>query len=409
MSLNKDSNKKAEADATPAPPAQYLELEDQDTILLPNFDIVYLVHALSSPDVPEEDKVDMRVKLMDEIKSNKMLGVYETYCSTHKVDIDTTLVEEWKAYEEEETKMIIQAQKYSEENLGESEIRDQLMRRAHFLCGLGAYERAIEAYRIAFDKSVGVSSKLHVSLTIIRIGIAMKDSDLVLKEIKKAKDLLEKGGDWERRNKLKIYEGLHLISKGQFDRASKLLVNGLSTFSATELLPFKNFVLYGVCLAIISESRENYKKLILESPEVIQICVEDSVLDTFAKAFYFGDFKEGMISLMEIANRLKSDFFFGPHVAKYLVKTRIRCYKTFLQPFENVKISSMSARFGLPYDFIETEVSRFISSGHIPCRINRVEGIIHSYKENEVMEDKLLEHGDQLQTKIQKLSRIMFM
>jgi 26S proteasome regulatory subunit N7 len=52
----------------------------------------------------------------------------------------------------------------------------------------------------------------------------------------------DEGGDWDRRNRLKVYTGLHFLSIRQFKRAGELLLDALSTFTATELLSYNEFV-----------------------------------------------------------------------------------------------------------------------------------------------------------------------
>jgi len=391
------------------PPAKYIELPDQDNVLQPDMNVIYWRHQLLSPYIDEKTKEDIKTKLLNVIDERKMIYTYKAYCIEHCITMNEKKVEEWSEYEKYELQMIEKAETYSKENLGDTEVRDQLMRRANFLAEIGAFDKAIEAYNIAMDKSVGISPKLHISLTKIRLGLANRDLDFVKSEIKKAKNLLEKGGDWERRNKLKIYEGMLLVMSGKLEDASHFLVNGLSTFSATELLDFDKFVFYTVCLAIIAESRENYRSLVIESPEVHKLSTEDESFKNFATSFYEGRFRDGFVSLLSHAEKLKADFYFGQHVRRYLTKLRIRSYKSFLQPFRNVKISTMADRFGVPEKFLEAEVSKFISSGHIPCRIDRLDGVIYSCADQISLAERIIEEGDVLQTKIQKLSRIVFM
>jgi len=45
--------------------------------------------------------------------------------------------------------------------------------------------------------------------------------------------LLEKGGDWERKNRLKVYEGIHKLIIRDFSGAATLFVDVLPTFNAT--------------------------------------------------------------------------------------------------------------------------------------------------------------------------------
>ena len=51
--------------------------------------------------------------------------------------------------------------------------------------------------------------------------------------------LVEKGGDWERRNKLKVYQATYLMSIRDFKKAASLLLDSISTFTATELYSYK--------------------------------------------------------------------------------------------------------------------------------------------------------------------------
>ena len=47
--------------------------------------------------------------------------------------------------------------------------------------------------------------------------------------------LCDEGGDWDRRNRLKVYEGLYLMSIRNLKRASELFVDALPTFTCTEV------------------------------------------------------------------------------------------------------------------------------------------------------------------------------
>jgi hypothetical protein len=75
--------------------------------------------------------------------------------------------------------------------------------------------------------------------------------------------LIEEGGDWDRRNRLKVYRGLHLISIRQFKRGGELFIDALSTFTATELLSFNDFVTLTVIANTLTLKRVDLKKKVL--------------------------------------------------------------------------------------------------------------------------------------------------
>jgi 26S proteasome regulatory subunit N7 len=77
--------------------------------------------------------------------------------------------------------------------------------------------------------------------------------------------MVDKGGDWDRRNRLKVYRGLHLLAVRQFKRAGELLLDALSTFTATELLPYNDFVALTVVANVLTLSRPELKKKVRPS------------------------------------------------------------------------------------------------------------------------------------------------
>lgn len=72
--------------------------------------------------------------------------------------------------------------------------------------------------------------------------------------------LVEEGGDWERRNRLKVYEGYHLLSIRDFKAGGELLLDALSTFTATELIDYNQFVTLTVLANTLSLPRTELKK-----------------------------------------------------------------------------------------------------------------------------------------------------
>ena len=54
------------------------------------------------------------------------------------------------------------------------------------------------------EKTVGLGNRMDMVFLLIRIGLFYMDHDLVTRNLDKAKQLLEEGGDWDRRNRLKV-------------------------------------------------------------------------------------------------------------------------------------------------------------------------------------------------------------
>jgi len=71
---------------------------------------------------------------------------------------------------------------------------------------------------------------------------------------------VEQGGDWDRRNRLKVYEGLFHITQRDFKSAAKRLLESVATFTSTEMLDFKDFVFYTVAASLMALDRLALKK-----------------------------------------------------------------------------------------------------------------------------------------------------
>lgn len=83
---------------------------------------------------------------------------------------------------------------------------------------------------------------------------------LIYKSLYSDVSLFEEGGDWERKNRLKVYEGLYCMSTRNFKKAANLFLDSISTFTTYELFPYDTFIFYTVLTSIISLDRVSLKQ-----------------------------------------------------------------------------------------------------------------------------------------------------
>ncbi len=69
-------------------------------------------------------------------------------------------------------------------------------------------------------------------LTLIRIGFFSSDEELITRNIARAKEMIEQGGDWERRNRLKVYDAYQCLRVRKFADAAALFNSSLANFSS---------------------------------------------------------------------------------------------------------------------------------------------------------------------------------
>ena len=70
---------------------------------------------------------------------------------------------------------------------------------------------------------------------------------------------MEEGGDWDRRNRLKTYEGLYAMSIRDFGRAATCFFDTMATFTSTELMDYQTFVKYACFCCLVALDRSDVK------------------------------------------------------------------------------------------------------------------------------------------------------
>jgi len=341
------------------------------------------------------------------VKEKGMLPYYEKFlCPSPLGPADEALKAELKKQNEEELAKIEAKTEDARDNLGDVEVRDGLLAKADFFNRIGDKENALEAYKVAFDKSVGVGGKLDIILTCIRIAFFFEDKELAKKEIDRAKLELVKGGDWERRNKLKVYEGIHFMMTREWKQAATLFLNVMPTFTATEVVEFKDFVFYAVIMSMAALDRSTIRAQLISSPEVLSVIKETPHLQEFVNAYFHSQYQDFMINFVPMIDTVTADRYMKPHIRLFNRTIRLNAYRQFLASYRTVTLEAMASEFGVSAAFMDAELASFISSGKLPCKIDKVDGVIQSNASDDrsTVYKEIIKQGDLLLNRMQKLS-----
>ena len=268
---------------------------------------------------------------------------------------------------------------------------------------------AIEKFKETISKTQSFNTKVDALFEICHIGLLEKDLDILKEYLQKIKDLLKEGGDWEKKNRLKVYEGLYLIFIRNFKNAGKNFLEALMTFTSYELFDFKTFVFYTAVINIISVDRKTLKEKIIDNSDVLS-CINDIPhLQKFLNSFYDGQYAEFFKELFYIIQVIKKDFYLSKHYNYYINEIRVKVYSQFLQSYKTVTMENMAAVFGVSINFIDRELSNFISQGRINAKIDKVSGIIecNHNEQNIDLYQATIRDSDILISKIHKLSKLL--
>lgn len=272
-------------------------------------------------------------------------------------------------------------------------------------------DKAISAYEAVFEKTGILGNKIDLVLAIIRIALFYGDKPLVKKHVERAKALVESGGDWDRRNRLKAYEGLHLLTVRSYNLAAPLLLDSLSTFTSYELCTYSSLVVYSVLAGSVSLKRVDFKSKVVDAPEIkailgdgedkllalsgaisagpgaddtagdkapktatttavnlttlgsssdqpdAELAIDFSPLALLVSSLYNGNYKTFFQSLASVEEQfLTQDRYLHEHKNWFIREMRLRAYQQLLQSYRVVGLDSMAHDFGVTTDFLDRYV-----------------------------------------------------
>ncbi len=246
-------------------------------------------------------------------------------------------------------------------------------------------------------------------MAIVRSAFAHDDWTLAKEKLAVAKDLNEKGGDWDRRNRLKVYEGAFLLTQRDFSASSALLLDSIATFTASELYNYTHFIFLTVVACLRSLDRATLKKKVIDSPDVISCVHEVPFLQELLHSFYECRYADFLAALVGIYPAIAGDKVLSRHAPYYMREMRILAYTQFLESYKSITLAGMSKSFGVSPAFLDTELARFIAAGRINAKIDAVAGVVETTRPDakNAQYHSVIKQGDHLLTKVQKLSRVV--
>ncbi|PHZ08256.1 PCI-domain-containing protein [Rhizopus microsporus ATCC 52813] len=378
---------------------------------IPKIPDLYLAHyRFLINQGPVELREESKTKLFEAIKENNMAPFYKIMAEELQVPLDQSFYNQMVAKNEEELKRLDEKAKNAEQNEGETEVNEALLAKADYYAKIGDKESALAAYDSLLKRSITTGTRIDIIFTFVRIGFFFNDNNLVRTNIEKLRELIEQGGDWDRRNRLKVYEGVYLMSIRDFKGAAALFVDTLSTFTSTEIMTYQDFVKYAVLTSLISMKRVDIKKKILDAPEVLEVISDIPHLEDYMNSLYNCQYSQFFRSLAKVEEaHLRSSRYLLPHMRYYTREMRILAYAQLLESYRSLTVASMAQAFGVSEDYIDRDLYKFIAAGRLNCVIDKVNGIIETNRPDakNAQYQSVIKHGDVLLNRIQKLSRVI--
>lgn len=222
----------------------------------------------------------------------------------------------------------------TDENIEELEASHYVLEKGKIYKEHNYIKESIESFKNVIDKCLSFNLKMDAVFEIMLLAIHQKDLILLKEYLDICKKNLKDGGDWEKRNKMKVYEGLYHILTRDFKEAGKLFIDALMTFTSYELFEYKDFVFYTAMCNIITVDRNTLKTKIIDNSDVVS-CIKDiAYLEDFLNSFYNGQYSNFFNIFLMLIPRIKNDFFIGKHYKYFVKELKIKAYCQYLRKFK---------------------------------------------------------------------------
>ncbi|CAO1430610.1 unnamed protein product [Diamesa tonsa] len=356
-----------------------------------------------------KNDVELKTKLLNEIKADNMAPWYEIVCKDLAWTVDQQLLIEMKAANTKEIEDLDAVIEDAEKNLGEMEVREANLKKSEYLCRIGDKNGSVSSFRKTYEKTVSLGHRLDIIFHNIRIGLFFLDHDLITRNIEKAKTLIEEGGDWDRRNRLKVYQGVYSVAIRDFKAAAQFFLDTVSTFTSYELMDYTTFVRYTVYVSMISLPRNELREKVIKGAEIQEVLHQLPDVKEYLFTLYNCHYAAFFIQLMKVESYLREDYMAHPHYRFFVREMRILAYTQQLESYRSLTLVSMATAFGVSVAYIDAELARFIAAGRLHCKIDRVNGVVETNRPDSknYQYQATIKQGDLLLNRIQKLSRVI--
>lgn len=359
--------------------------------------------------LPSHVSKQSKDKLLSGIMDDSMAPFYLECCKDLNWQVEPKLLEQMQAINLAKIKELDAKIEDAEKNLGETEIREANLLKAEYLSLIGDREGSLAQFRKTYEKTVTLGHRLDLVFHQIRIGFFYMDYDVISRNLDKAKSLIEEGGDWDRRNRLKVYQGVYLLMMRDFKGAARQFLDTVATFTSYELMDYDTFVIYTIFCSVLALPRTELREKVTRGAEILEILHGLPQIKNFLFSLYECRYADFFKCLAYVEQYMKKDRYFNAHYQYYVREMRIIAYNQLLESYSSLTLVYMANAFGVSVQFIDKELSRFIAAGRLHCKIDKVKEIVETNRPDSKnwQYQETIKKGDLLLNRIQKLSRVI--
>mmetsp|Transcript_14876 Transcript_14876/g.18855 ORF Transcript_14876/g.18855 Transcript_14876/m.18855 type:complete len:431 (+) Transcript_14876:157-1449(+) len=428
--MTQETDSKMDIDETPTTTTSETETKKNENVTpsasgesaakYPDMELAQSIHRVTmmkSGKIESESESELMEKVLHQVvKEMENPSLYCHLASTFHISPTSTLtvsesdLASMKEKNDETMKTLEEKVEDAKENSGDMEVLDARFEVARFAAKSLSRDEALEAYEkvLALPKlsSGKIMDALMESSRIASFyDHLVKNAELVQKISK----LADESGDWDRRNRVKIYSALTKVLARDIKTAASLLIDCIATFSCTEICSYTDFIVYTIITNILYLSRTELKKKIIDGPEILSVATDIPQVIKLVNSLYDCDYKGYLHAMVDVEPVLMGDRFLQPHCGYIMRELHVLGYKQFLDSYKSVTLESMAKSFGISVEFLDLQLGRFIAAGRLTAKIDKFGGVVETNRpdlKNAQYRD-MIQQGDLLLNRIQKLARVV--
>nr|AGE96482.1 hypothetical protein ECU10_0190 [Encephalitozoon cuniculi] len=271
---------------------------------------------------------------------------------------------------------------------------------AEFYCQTMDIQNGFEWMRRLMRDDMSLSLKMDIFLCKIRMGLIVGNRKVVEESIEVADDIYERGCDWDRRNRYKVYKGMFKMMRRKFKEAGILFSEILPSFESSEVISYSRTVRYMIFCGLLRFERREIETRILKCSDVIGSSEKLGVqLATSLFECNYGDF---MNDLYLFCKSLQDDVFVGRFVDLFCREMRLRVYGQVLESYRLMLLENMAQTFRVSVEYVERDLGEFIVEGRLWSKIDRISGVVEVTSREEQDVSSVVGYGCDVVRRIKK-------
>ncbi|ADM12341.1 26S proteasome regulatory complex protein [Encephalitozoon intestinalis ATCC 50506] len=271
---------------------------------------------------------------------------------------------------------------------------------AEFYCQVMDTQNGFEWMRKLMRDDMSLSLKMDISLCKIRMGLIVGNKRIVEESINVADDTYERGCDWDRRNRYKVYKGVFKMMERKFKEAGILFSEVLPSFESSEVISYSRAVKYMIFCGLLGFERNEIETRILKCSDVMGSSEKLGVqLATSLFECNYGSFME---DLYLFCKSLQEDVFVGRFVNLFCREMRLRVYGQVLESYRSMLLENMAETFGVSVEYVEEDLGEFIVEGRLWSKIDRISGVVEVTSREDQDASSIIGYGCDVVRRIKK-------